>query len=201
MKDVLCVVNRVLLALLGLAVAAVGAAVLLTGFDLPRPGFIPFEGPDDVLLSRKDRRRYRDAGWWWPTLVAALSVLVLCCVWWLTSQLRQRRLGEVSIDTARPDDDATGPVALLRGRALEDVMAEEAGTLDGVERAHVTLTGRRTAPRARFGILLGPGARPAAAVGRIEDGALGQARQSTGLPRLPAEVRLRAAKHRAERVT
>ncbi|AUH43722.1 hypothetical protein [Streptomyces sp. CMB-StM0423] len=95
----------------------------------------------------------------------------------------------------------TAPQALLRGSALEEVLAEEAGALAGVERARVTLTGRRTAPRASFGVLLGPGAHPAAAVDHIEERALAPARASVGLARLPAEIRFRPAKHRPERVS
>lgn len=240
------VVNRILLALIGLAVAAAGIAVLAAGLDLPRPGFAPYaDGPDDVLLSRETRLRRRDAGWWWPTVVGGLSLLVLCSGWWLTAQLRRARLGEVVVDTgggavagpdasaadrgrggdwatatdpdpgpdsgsdpdgAEPGGPATltlpaAPLALLRGSALEEVLAEEAGALEGVERARVTLTGRRTAPRASFGVLLGPGAHPAAAVDHIEERALAPARTSVGLARLPAEIRFRSAKHRPERVS
>ncbi|MFW6689633.1 hypothetical protein [Streptomyces sp. MAR4 CNX-425] len=246
------VVNRILLGLTGLAVAAAGIAVLAAGLDLPRPGFAPYaDGSDDVLLSRETRLRRRDEGWWWPTVVGGLALLVLCGGWWLTAQLRRARLGEVVVDTGAgavsvpdgsgadrgpggdwatatdpdrepdtgadpdglggedgdgPDGPATltlpaAPLALLRGSALEEVLAEEAGALPGVERARVTLTGRRTAPRASFGVLLGPGARPAAAVDHIEERALAPARASVGLARLPAEIRFRSAKHRPERVS
>lgn len=237
------VVNRILLGAVGLAVAGAGIAVLSAGLDLPRPGFAPYaDGPDDVLLSRGTRLRWRDAGWWWPTVVGGLSLLVLCCGWWLIAQLRRARLGEVVVDTGAggvpapgaagqpaasgaesgragdwasatdPDSDPGGdgpgtltlpapPLALLRGSALEEVLAEEAGALEGVERARVTLTGRRTAPRASFGVLLGPGAHPAAAVDHIEERALAPACASVGLARLPAEIRFRPAKHRPERVS
>lgn len=230
------VVNRILLGLTGVAVAAAGVAVLVAGLDLPRPGFAPYaDGPDDVLLSRGTRLRWRDAGWWWPTVVGGLALLVVLCGWWLIAQLRRARLGEVVVDTGGgaggdwatgtdpapdpgtdpggagsdgpgPDGPATltlpaAPLALLRGSALEEVLAAEAGALEGVERARVTLTGRRTAPRASFGVLLGPGAHPAAAVDHIEARALAPARASVGLARLPAEIRFRSAKHRAERVS
>lgn len=241
------VVNRILLALTGFAVAAAGIAVLAAGLDLPRPGFAPYaDGPDDVLLSRGARLRWRDDGWWWPTVIGGLTLLLICCGWWLIAQLRRARLGEVVVDTgggavsvpgasgtdrtrggdwatgtdpapdpgsdgsdpdgAEPDGPATltlpaAPLALLRGSALEEVLAEEAGALEGVERARVTLTGRRTAPRASFGVLLGPGAHPAAAVDHIEERALAPARASVGLARLPAEIRFRSAKHRPERVS
>lgn len=231
------VVNRILLGVIGLAVAGAGIAVLFAGLDLPRPGFAPYaDGSDDVLLSRGTRLRWRNAGWWWPTVIGGLSVLVLCSGWWLMAQLRRARLGEVLVDTGGPaapaasaaggtdrgkagdwasatdPDGAEGegpgtlalpaaPLALLRGSALEEVLAEEAGALEGVERARVTLTGRRTAPHASFGVLLGPGAHPAAAVDHIEERALAPARASVGLARLPAEIRFRPAKHRPERVS
>ncbi|MEO3767877.1 hypothetical protein [Streptomyces sp. B8F3] len=233
------VINRILLAVVGLVAAGAGIAVLAAGLDLPRPGFAPYaDGPDDVLLSRGTRLRWRDDGWWWPTVVGGLSLLVLCCGWWLVAQLRRARLGEVVVDTGGalapggsgpsgtdpgraedwasptdPDPEGTepegpgtltlpaAPRALLRGSALEEVLAEEAGALEGVERARVTLTGRRTAPRASFGVLLGPGAHPAAAVDHIEERALAPARASVGLARLPAEIRFRSARHRPERVS
>lgn len=53
----LSVVNRVLLGVVGLVLAGVGAVVLA--------GWPPFGGRGDVLLSRADRTRWRDAGWWW----------------------------------------------------------------------------------------------------------------------------------------
>lgn len=46
-----------------------------------------------------------------------------------------------------------------------------------------------------------PHAAPDEALGRLTDEALAHARDSAGLAELPAEVRLRAVKHRAERVS
>lgn len=193
------IVNRVVLALLGLFLSGAALGVLLGGFGLPRPGFSPFDGPDDVLLSESGRTRYEDGGWWWPLVIGLLSVLTLLAIVWLIVQLRQRRLAEVLIDSG--EESSTQPLALLRARALEEALAHEAGTLEGVERAHVTLTGRRTAPQARVGLLLGAHAHPAAAVEQLRTDTLRKAITSTGLERLPAEVRLRAVKHRPERVT
>ncbi|MFD4757319.1 alkaline shock response membrane anchor protein AmaP [Streptomyces sp. NPDC058439] len=188
-------VNRVLLGLAGLVLICVGGAVLAAGLGLSVPSWWPWYGKGDVLLSQADRDRWRGEGWWWPTVIAVLAVVVVLALWWLLAQLRRARLAEVLVDSG------DGEGALLRGRALEGVLAQEAGTLDGVARAQVTLTGRRSAPHARIRLLMEPHAAPDEALGRLTDEALAHARDSAGLAELPAEVRLRAVKHRAERVS
>ncbi|MET9590459.1 alkaline shock response membrane anchor protein AmaP [Streptomyces sp. NPDC006516] len=188
-------VNRVLLGLAGLVLLVVGGAVLVTGLGLSLPSWWPWDGTDDVLLSRSDRTRWRDEGWWWPTVIAVLAVLVVLALWWFLAQLRRRRLAEVLVDSG------DGEGALLRGRALEGVLGVEAARLDGVADAKATLTGRRTAPRARVRMLMEPHASPGLALRGLSEGALTHARTSAGLDELPAEVRLKAVKHHAERVT
>ncbi|MDG4532501.1 alkaline shock response membrane anchor protein AmaP [Streptomyces sp. AV19] len=194
--------NRVLLGLAGLLLAGLGAAVLVGALDLPRhwdfslPSAWPFQGPDDVLLTAADRRRWRGRGWWWPVVLGALAVVLLLAVWWLVAQLRRRRVRDMVLGGGEPDD----PVVIVRGHALEEALAAEAGALDGVERAGVVLVGRRNAPRARVVLVLGAGAVPDVVLRRFRAEVLGAARTSAGLARLPAEVRLRAVRHRAERV-
>ncbi|MEC4017716.1 alkaline shock response membrane anchor protein AmaP, partial [Streptomyces sp. H27-D2] len=168
-------VNRVFLGLLGLLLLVLGAAVLIGGLDLQQrwgfslPTAWPFNGPDDVLLTERDRTRWRSDGWWWPTVIAALAVLLLLALCWLFAQLRRRRLDEVLVDSG----DGAG--ARVRSRALEEVIAAEAGDLPGVERARVRLRGRRTAPRARVRLLLAAHAEPAEAVARLGSEALAHA--------------------------
>jgi hypothetical protein len=191
-------VNRVLLGLLGLGLFALGGSVLLGALDLPRhwdfdvPGWWPFRGPDDVVLGVEGRTRWRDEGWWWPVVIAVLAVLLILMLWWLLAQ-RRHRLDRVLVNSE------DGADARLDGRTLENVMEEEAQAEDGVSRAHVQLTGRRTAPAARVRLLLEPHADPARALGRLDQAALTHARESTGLEHLPTKVRLRAARHRAKR--
>lgn len=187
-------VNRVLLGLAGLVLVCVGGGVLAAALGLSVPSWWPWYGKHDVLLSQADRDRWRSDGWWWPTVIAVLAVLVVLALWWLLAQLRRARLAEVLVDSG------DGEGALLRGRALESVLAEEAGALDGVARAQVVLTGRRSTPQARIRLMMEPHAAPDEALGRLADEALAHARDSAGLAQLPAEVRLRAVKHRAERV-
>ncbi|MFE7381182.1 alkaline shock response membrane anchor protein AmaP [Streptomyces zhihengii] len=189
-------VNRVVLALAGLVLLCTGGAVLAAGAGLDVPSWWPWSGPDDVLLSEAQRTRWRDEGWWWPVVIAVLAVLVVLALWWLLAQLRRARLSEVLVDSG------DGEGALLRGRALEDVMAAEAESLEGVSAARVRLAGRRrTAPEARILLRMEPHAAPAETLTRLVDEAVGHARESAGLADLPAEARLRASKHGAQRVT
>lgn len=188
-------VNRVLLGLAGLVLVCVGGGVLAAALGLSVPSWWPWYGKHDVLLSDADRNRWRSEGWWWPVVIAVLAVLVVLALWWLLAQFRRARLAEVLVDSG------DGEGALLRGRALEGVLADEAGALDGVARARAVLTGRRSAPQARIRLLMEPHAAPDKALGRFSDEALAHARDSAGLAELPAEVRLKAVKHRAERVT
>ncbi|MDX3645200.1 alkaline shock response membrane anchor protein AmaP [Streptomyces sp. MB09-02B] len=189
------IVNRVLLGVVGLVLVVVGGAVLVVGLGVDPPSWWPYDGRRDVLLSDAGRTRWRDSGWWWPAVIAVLAVLVLLALWWLTAVLRRHRLAEVLVDTG------DGEGALLRGRALEGVLTAEAAGSDGVERAHARLTGRRNAPEARVRLLLQPHVNPGDALHTLTTGALTHARESAGLAALPAEVRLREAKHRAQRVS
>ncbi|MET9296886.1 alkaline shock response membrane anchor protein AmaP [Streptomyces sp. NPDC003077] len=200
MHKVLRAVNRVLLALIGLILLGVGASVLLGGLDLPRrwhfgmPDHWPWTRAGDVLLSDHNRTRWTGEGWWWPVVIAALAVVVLLALWWLLSQFRRHRLGDILVDSG------DGQGARLRGRALEDVLEAQSGSLEGVERSRALLTGRRREPRVRMNLTLAPHADPADVLTRVSDEALAGARRSAGLDHLPAEVRLRAVKHRAGRV-
>ncbi|MFD5637273.1 alkaline shock response membrane anchor protein AmaP [Streptomyces sp. NPDC127077] len=195
MRSVLRIVNRVLIGFIGLVLLVLGGSVLAVGLGVRPPSWWIHDGRHDVLLSTAERTKWRDQGWWWPVVIAALAVLLLLALWWLVAVVRRRRLAEVLVDTG----DGAG--ALLRGRALESVLAAESARLGGVDRADVHLTGRRTLPEARVRLLLEPHVDPGQALQLLTVEALAHARDSAGLAALPAEVRLRGVKHRAERVT
>lgn len=195
MNPLLRTVNRALLGLAGLALICGGGAVLAAGLGLAVPSWWPWHGGSDVLLGAADRVRWRDRGWWWPAVLAALAAVVVLALWWLLAQARRPRLTEVLVDSG------DGEGAVVRGRALEAAVADEAEALDGVARARVVLTGRRGAPHAAVRLLLEPHATPDVALGRLTDEALAHARDSAGLAALPAEVRLGAVGHPAERVS
>lgn len=188
-------VDRVLTGLVGLVLLALGGSVLAIGFGASAPSWWLHDGPHDVLLSATERTRWRDAGWWWPVVIAALTVLLLLALWWLVAVVRRRRLSEVLLDTG------DGEGAVLRGRALETVIAQEADRVEGVERSKVRLTGRRRAPATRVRLFLAPHVDPGTALDDLTTRALAHARDSADLRALPAEVHLHGVRHRAERVS
>ncbi|MFJ6830960.1 alkaline shock response membrane anchor protein AmaP [Streptomyces sp. NPDC091209] len=189
------IVNRVLIGFIGLVLLVLGGSVLAVGLGVRPPSWWIHDGRHDVLLSTAERTKWRDQGWWWPAVIAAFAVLLLLALWWLAAVVRRRRLADVLVDTG----DGAG--ALLRGRALEGVLAGESARLVGVDQAHVHLTGRRSLPEARVRLLLEPHVDPGRALHLLTVEALAHARDSAGLATLPTEVRLRGVKHRAERVT
>ncbi|MEV5354702.1 alkaline shock response membrane anchor protein AmaP [Streptomyces sp. NPDC052693] len=188
-------VNRIFLGLVGLVLLVLGGSVLAVGLGAPVPSWWIHDSEHDVLLSDAERTRWRAEGWWWPVVIAVLAALLLLALWWLVAVLRRRRLAEVLIDTG------DGEGALLRGRALEQVLTQEAERIDGVDRSRARLTGRRTAPEAHVRLALEPHVDPGTALTDFTTGALHHARTSAGLASLPAEVRLRAVRHGAERVS
>ncbi|MFD0168597.1 alkaline shock response membrane anchor protein AmaP [Streptomyces decoyicus] len=201
MRRVRRTINRVLLGLTGVVLLGTGALALFGGLGLPAkwhlglPAHWPWSRPDDVLLSAHRRTHWTGQGWFWPLVILVLAVFVLLVLWWLLAQFRRHRLDEILVDSG------DGEGALLRGRALKDVLAAETESLEGVDRAGVLLTGRRSTPRIRAVLALAPHADPGTVVRRLSDEALDRARRSAGLDHLPADVRLRAVKHRPERVS
>ncbi|WP_416975291.1 alkaline shock response membrane anchor protein AmaP [Streptomyces sp. 4F14] len=188
-------VNRVLLGLAGLVLLAVGGPVLAIGLGADAPSWWIHGDRHDALLTAAQRTRWRDEGWWWPTVIGGLALVVLLALWWLAANLRRRRLGEVLINTG------DGESAILRGSALENVLATETAHLDGVSHARVHLTGRRDAPETQVHLRVEPHASPGEALRNFITHSLTRARDSAALKALPAEVRMRAMKHKAERVS
>lgn len=187
-------VNRVLLALAGLVLLVFGGSVLAIGLGVKPPSWWIYDGKHEVLLTEANRTRWRDEGWWWPVVIAALAVLLLLALWWLAAELRRRRLAALHLDTGDGDG------ALLRGRALENALAEEAERGDGVDGARARLNGRSSSPRAALRLSLAPHASPLLVQHHAVTEALRTARESAGLDELPAELRLYGVRHGAERV-
>lgn len=192
--------NRILTCLIGLVLLALGLAVVIGSADLQRhwdftlPSSWPFDGPHDVLLSNHDRTRYRSDGWWWPVVIAALAVILAGSVWWLLAQAFTGRLRQFRVDSG------DGQGALIRGRAMEDVLSAESQTGEGVEWARTRLFSRRGDPQVRMVLGLAPHATPREVLKGIDTELLADARSSTGLDSLPAEALLRPVQHRATRV-
>lgn len=187
-------VNRVLLALAGLVLIALGGSVLAVGYGVRPPHWWVHQSEHDVLLTAGERTRWREEGWWWPVLIAALAVLLLLALWWLAAGLRRRHL------SALPLDIGDGDSAHLRGPALEGVLAAHTERLDGVERARVRLRGRTGAPVAHLHLTLAPDAAPLLVQHHVVTETLRTAKEATGQEDLRAEIRMNGVPHGAERV-
>ncbi|MEV6834622.1 alkaline shock response membrane anchor protein AmaP [Streptomyces sp. NPDC051133] len=195
------VLNRTLLGLSGLVLLGGGLLIVAAGLDLYRrqdlapPVGWPLTTPHDVLLSSADRARWSSQGWWWwPAVIAGLTLITLLALWWLLAQLRRRHPGGMPVGGTPPQESIE-----LRDRALSDAIATEAGALPGVQQAKVRITGRSAHSRTHIALTLTPQGTPGAALNALCQGPLRTARQSTGSPAMPAEARLRVARHKPHR--
>ncbi|MGW6843524.1 alkaline shock response membrane anchor protein AmaP [Streptomyces sp. NPDC054958] len=192
-------VNRVLLALIGIALLGAGLLILTGSFDLYRrrnltpPDGWPLTAPGGVLLADTDRTRWADEGWWWPVVIAVLALVLLLALWWLWAQLRRTHPGHTPVG---------GPPAVegveLRERALGDALAADAQHLPGVSKARARMVGPPSRPEAHLDLTLTPDSEPGAVLRALSDGPLERARRSTGRT-LPAQAQLRVTPHKAHR--
>lgn len=200
------VVNRLLLAAVGLGMILLGVSALVGAADLPRrwgfdlPSGWSWSSPDEVLLTGTDRTQWRDESWWWPVVLGVLALFVVLSLWWVLAQLRRRRLTELSPASGEEEPDESENNSVLRAHALEQVIAAETGELAGVTRCRATLVGRRSAPRVRMLLSMDEHVVPDTVVHRLETEVLDRARSSANVGPLPAEIRLRATRHKARRV-
>ena len=87
------VMNRVLLALVGLVLLGGGGLLLIGGLNLNQrwhlglPAHWSVTQPHHAVLTAAQRAQWRDHSWWWPTVFAGLAVLTLLSLWWLIGQL------------------------------------------------------------------------------------------------------------------
>lgn len=187
------VVNRSLLGAIGLVLVAGGGWLAVGGGSAwaplgdRLPHWWPVPSADGVLLDRGLPARLRENGWWSPALISGLVVVLSLLVWWLARQALSRGPRWAVLPQ-------TGPV--LRRRAWERAMTAQVAAFDDVARARVRLVGRPL--RAVVTVVVEPGARPAEVV-RSLAGVIADARASSGVPGLPADMRIQVAKRRERR--
>ncbi|GAA0697895.1 alkaline shock response membrane anchor protein AmaP [Kitasatospora atroaurantiaca] len=186
-----------MLAVAGLVLLVAGVLVLAGGLDLygrlhlDMPQGWPLTSPDQPVVSYASRTRWTDKAWWWPTVITVLVLAVAGALWWLFAQLH--RSGPSTVTLPAP---GAGLVLRLRTSALEDALETETIALPEVARVRVKLTGGSRRPLVRAAVRLEAGGGPAGLVERFHTGPLAHARDSLGLPELPAELRLGVAGRR-----
>ncbi|UPT20393.1 alkaline shock response membrane anchor protein AmaP [Thermobifida alba] len=190
-------INRILLALVGLALLAGGLLALAGGLDLYRrwgltpPGRWPWSAPDGVLLDSAALSGLSDRFWWWlvPTVLLALLAL-----WWLLGRSRRPDLEIPTPDGASPAGGVT-----LDDSALADAITADTARLPGVDHARTRIVGGARRPRALVSVTLTPHGAPASVLRQLWTGPLRRVVHSTGWDGLPAEARFRVARHRMRR--
>jgi hypothetical protein len=186
--------NRVLLALLGLVLLGGGLLVLAGGADIYRrwnldpPANWPMPTPSSVLIPRADQARWADQGWWWPTVIAALTVLMVLALVWLLSQAPPRARRQL------PVADVPSQAVTIEDDVLGDALTTDLDRVHGVRQVQARVFGPPDHPQARIAVTLGPGSTPEHVLKEVRDD-VERARQSAGWDELPAQVRLRVARH------
>ncbi|MGW1963571.1 alkaline shock response membrane anchor protein AmaP [Streptomyces sp. NPDC001935] len=193
------VLNRSLLALVGLVLLGGGLLILFAGLDIylrhdlaPPPRW-PLTTPHDVLLGSADRARWSSQGWWWPAVIALLALVTLLALWWLLAQLRRRHPGALPVGGTPPQEGIE-----LRDQALSVAIGADVGALPGVEAATVRIQGASAPPRPHVTLTLTPQGQPGAIIEALHAGPLRTASRS-GSPPGPTEVRLPVAHHKPHR--
>ncbi len=181
-------VNRTFFTVLGLLLAAAGAAGLATALGLfgRRLSDQPVLGPtvEDFVAANR---------WFWPVLAIAAGLLALLCLWWLLLQTRSNRISELRLVT----DPQRGHTDLTT-RALTHALIDEIEGYHGVTRATAHLSGTSAAPKLSLTVALDGRVGPAEIHRRIAAEAIPHARQALSTDHLPTrlELQLPRTQHR-----
>jgi hypothetical protein len=181
-------VNRTFFTVLGLLLAAAGAAGLAAALGLFDHGLSdqPVLGPtvEDFVAANR---------WFWPVVAIAAGLLALLCLWWLVLQTRSNRISDLRLVT----DPQRGHTDLTT-RALTHALIGEIEGYHGVTRAMAHLSGTSAAPKLSLTVALDGRVGPAEIHQRITAEAIPHARQALSTDRLPTrlELQLPRAQHR-----
>lgn len=187
------VVNRAVLAALGLGLLGVGLWLASTDRAVtPRlPSWWPTAVPGAVLLDRSGLTRLRGEGWWTPTAITAAAALTVLFAWWALAQFGSRPARGLHLPF---------PGGTVRPRALADALSLRAASLPGVVRCRTRVlprTGGRLDLVLR--VRLETGARPDAVLPGLRALAT-EAERSVAPGATRTRIRLSADSHRTPHV-
>ena len=173
-------VNRTFFTVLGLLLAAAGAAGLATALGLfgRRLSDQSVLGPavEDFVAANR---------WFWPVVAIVAGLLALLCLWWLLLQARSDRVSRVRLAT----DPRRGTTELTT-RALTQALIGEIEGYHGVTRAAAHISGTSAAPTLSLTVALDGRVEPAEIHRRITAEAIPHARQALSTDQLPARLEL-----------
>ncbi len=174
---VLITLIGVVLAVLGLAVVAIGAGLLLP--DQRRRPIV--DTPVDDFVAANP--------WFWPVVAVVAAVLALLSLRWLLAQGQSNRIDTIAVE----QDDDHGRTRLAAG-ALTGALVQEIETYRGVDRARAHLTGTSTEPRLSLQVLLDGRADVAEIHRRVADEAVAHARTALSTEELPTRLELQVSR-------
>ncbi|QKW10500.1 alkaline shock response membrane anchor protein AmaP [Streptomyces sp. NA04227] len=186
-------VNRVLLALLGLALLTGGAWAAVTGFLGDRvPSWWRGPGSEERLVDRDRYRELAGHDWWDAASMGALAVLAVLALWWLLAQPVRGRSRVLRLPR---------PWLGVRTQALTSAAEQDIERLPSVRSGRVRIgSGRGGRLRVAVTVRLEASAQPALLLGELHAGPLANLRTATGAEQMDSVVRLRRGRQRAVRV-
>ena len=179
--------NRIGMLIVGLVLAAAGAAALARGLAI-RPALL---GPAHAPVTDQQTRRYAADHWWfWPALAAAAVVIAVLALRWLAVQTRTGAIGHIGLEP-----DPRHGITRLSAGAATAALEDDLSASSYVQRVNATVTGAPTTPQLALTVTLHIDADPALASQRIHQ-ALARLRQALETEHLTATVRIRATGRR-----
>jgi hypothetical protein len=179
-------VNRIFITVLGLLLAAAGAAGLATAL-----GLFGRRLSDQPVLSPTVEDFVDDNRWFWPVVAIAAGLLALLCLWWLLLQTRSNRLSELRLVT----DPQRGHTDLTT-RALTHALIDEIEGYHGVTDVTAHLSGTSAAPELSLTVALDGRVGPAEIHRRITAEAILHARLALSTDLLSTRLELQLPRTR-----
>lgn len=172
-------INRTVLLLIGVLLAAAAAAGLVAG-----SGRLAGVRPDDPVVAAGWAAYTREHGWvWW-----AVAVVCLLVAWiglrWLLAQLRTDRVTRMDLTGVARDG-----LTVVHAGAIADAVQAQAARVPGVARASASLHG--PAPQLHLVVDVTDRADLAAVREALQTGVVNDARTALGQPQLPVDLQLR----------
>ena len=145
MSKTLAGVDRLILALLGIVLIALGVWPILIHFNVEFATYLAKWVDHDTWACLPEQ------SWWVYALAAATVVMALVGLWLIIANLRQRRFNTVHSDASNEDGSIKTSMNAIAG-AVADTLA----TVDGVEKVSRLVAYDRARPTLQYEILADP---------------------------------------------
>lgn len=185
-------VNRAVVAGAGLVLLTAGIWSATAGaFVADRmPGWWPRADADAVWVSPSQVTGLRDHTWWVPVVVAVTTLAALLSLLWAAGRLR---------GGTRPRLTLTSRGAVLRTRALADMLTRRTSAVPGVAHSRVAVRARRGRLYVRAHVRLTPDTAPNGVLLTLA-ALMEEARAAAAPCRVLTHVRISSRSHRTAHV-